>query len=136
MKALLIVSAILETAIGLALLLLPSLPVSLLLGVSLDTPGGRVVARVAGCALLALGLACWLARDDGKSCAARGIVAAMLVYNLAVAGVLVYAGLGLRLSGTGLWPTVILHMAMAVWSTACLRVKKVKVEAESCIAGK
>lgn len=121
MKTLLIVTASLEAATGLALSLSPALPVSLLLGAALDTPGGLTVARVAGAALLALGVACWLARDDRQSRAARGIIAAMSLYNVAAVTVLVYAGLGLGLSGIGLWPAVLLHLALAVWSIACLR---------------
>jgi hypothetical protein len=121
MKTLLILTASLEAATGLALLLSPALPVSLLLGVALDTPGGVTVARVAGAALLALGVACWLARDDRQSHAARGIVAAMSLYNVGAATVLVYAGLGLGLSGIGLWPAALLHLALAAWSIACLR---------------
>ena len=52
MKTLLIVTALLEAVTGLALSLSPALPVSLLLGAVLDTPGGLTVARVAGAALL------------------------------------------------------------------------------------
>ena len=121
MKALLIVTAGLEAATGLALSLSPALPVSLLLGASLDTPGGLVVARVAGAALLSLGVACWLVRDDRQNCAARGIVAALLLYNIATVAVLTHARLGLGLSGVGLWPAVGLHLALAVWCVACLR---------------
>ena len=120
-KSLLIGTAAVETATGLALLGLPVLVVSLLLGGSLDTPAALVTARVAGAGLLALGVACWLARNDAQSRAARGLVAAMLLYNVATVVVLVYAGMGLGLTGIGLWPAVLLHTALAMWCIACLR---------------
>jgi hypothetical protein len=125
MTILLIVTAAIEAATGLALVLSPSVPVSMLLGASLDSPAGMVTARVAGAALLSLGVACWLARDDGRSRAATGLIAAMLLYNAGAVAVLVYAGTGLGLSGIGLWPAVLLHAALAVWCIACLRTKRV-----------
>lgn len=121
MKKLLIVSALLEAATGLALMVAPAPPVMLLAGAALDTTGGLIVARVAGAALLALGLGCWLARNDARSPAARGLVAAMLLYNVAAVSVLVYAGLGLKLSAVGLWPAVVLHLTLAIWCIACLQ---------------
>jgi len=125
MKSLLIVTAALETAIGLALLGVPSLVISLLLGRSLDAPAALLVARVTGAALLSLGVACWLARNDEKSRAAVGLVTAMLLYNAAAVLVLLYASIGLALSGIGLWPAVLLHAALAVWCIACLRNQRV-----------
>jgi hypothetical protein len=120
MKILLIVTAVIEAATGLALVLVPSVPVSLLLGTSLDAPGGPTVARIAGAALLSLAVACWLARNDERSRAAAGLIAGVLLYNTATVAVLVYAGTGLALSGIGLWPAVLLHAALAVWCIACL----------------
>lgn len=121
MKTLLIVSAWLEAVTGVALVASPALPVWLLVGAALDTPAGLVVARVAGAALLSLGLACWLVRDDGRGGAARGLVAAMLLYNVAAVVVLLHARLILNLSGIGLWPAVFLHLALSVWCIGCLR---------------
>jgi hypothetical protein len=135
MKYLLVVTALLEAVTGVALMASPALPVSLLVGAALDTPGGLVVARVAGAGLLALGLVCWLARDDGQSRAGRAIVAAVLLYNVTAAGVLVYAGLGLKLSAIGLWPAVGLHGALALWSVVCLRFTKAQSRSETRPAG-
>ena len=121
MKSLLIVTGAIEAATGLALLGLPSLVVSLLLGGSLDAPAALVVARMTGAALLALGVACLLARNDSNSRAAAGLVTAMLLYNGAAVSVFVYARVGLGLTGIGLWPVFFLHAALAIWCIACLR---------------
>ncbi len=121
MKSLFIVTAAAETATGMALMALPSWVASILLGESLDTPAALVVARMTGAALLALGVACWLARNDGKSRAAMGLLSAMLFYNVAAVTVLAYAGIGAGLTGIGLWPAVLLHAALAAWCVACLR---------------
>ena len=121
MKNLLTVTAVLEAGTGVALVSIPSLVATLLLGSSLDAPVPLTVARVAGVALLALGVACWLARHDRQSRAAKGLVGAMALYNAAIVTVLLYAGIGLKLSGIGLWPVVVLHVVMAVWCIMLLR---------------
>src|SRR6266403_2149631 len=107
-------TAFIEAATGLALIALPAIVVRLLLGAEIS--GASIpLGRVAGAALLALGVACWLARDDRQSRAARGLVVAMLMYNIVATAVLAFAGIGLRLYGVALWPAVVLHAAMAVW---------------------
>ena len=83
MKKLLIVTAVIEVGAGVALLCFPSAAVALLLGSSLDTSAAMALGRLAGAALLALGVACWLAHYDAQSRAARGLVSAMVLYNLA-----------------------------------------------------
>jgi hypothetical protein len=123
-KSLLIVTAILETGTGLALVVSPSVPVSLLLGTSLETPAAVAVGRIAGAAVLSLGAACWLARNDEQSRATTGLIAAMLLYNIAAVAVLAGATFGSGLTGVGLWPGLVLHVAMAVWCILCLRARR------------
>ena len=125
MKALLITTAIIEIPTGTALLTVPALVASILLGAALDTPPGLALARVAGVALVALAVACWLARNDAQSRAARGVIAAMLLYNAGAVAVLAYAGLGLGLSAIGLWPAVLLHASLTAWCLVCLRARRV-----------
>jgi hypothetical protein len=121
MRSLLIVTAFVEVAAGSALAVWPSGPVALLLGAALDTPAAVTVARIAGAALLSLGLACWLAHYDARSRAATGLVAALLLYNAAAVTLLGFARLGAGLNGILLWPAVVLHAALAAWCIACLR---------------
>jgi hypothetical protein len=110
-KSLLSITGVLEAATGLALLVMPSVVIELLLGAAPGTPVGVTVSRVVGAAMLALGVACWLAREDAASRAAKGLVAAMLLYNVAVVAVLVLA----RLFGIAFWPVVLGHAGLAVW---------------------
>jgi hypothetical protein len=119
-KSLLSVTGALEAATGLALLVMPSAVVELLLGTAPGTPAGVTVSRVAGVALLTLGVACWLAREDVASRAAKGLVAAVLLYNVAVVAVLVLAWTSLGPVGIGFWPVVLAHAGLAVWCVASL----------------
>jgi hypothetical protein len=120
-RSFLIVTAVIELATGFVLVAFPSLLATLLLGASVEGPVAMTLTRVAGVALLSLGVACWLARDDGSSRAARGLLGAMVLYNVGVATVLAYCGVALGLSGLGLWPVVLLHVGMSVWSVMCVR---------------
>ncbi len=113
MKRLLATTAIIEAGTGVGLLAAPSVLARLLLGATLDAPAAVTVARVAGAALLAIGLACWLGREAG-----RALVVAMLLYNVAAVAILAHAALGLALSGIGLWPAVALHTGLAAWCVA------------------
>jgi hypothetical protein len=67
------------------------------------------VARVAGAALLGIGVGCWFGRNDQLGPAQRGLIAGVLVYSALVAGLLAYAGLFLNLVGIALWPAVAVH---------------------------
>jgi hypothetical protein len=120
MKTFLTVTAIVEAGAGLALLAVPSMTASLLLGTPLDSPAAASLARVGGAAILALAIVCWLARRDAHSRASRGLIVAMVFYNFAVAAVLAFAGLADGLHGVLLWPAVVFHIAMGAWCTTSL----------------
>ncbi len=98
MNRVLILAAVGETATGLALLLVPSLVGHLLLGTELMGIA-LTVARVAGIALIGLGVACWPGPPR----------LGMLVYGAAVTVFLAYVGVSGASSGLLLWPAVVLH---------------------------
>jgi hypothetical protein len=117
----LIVTAFGEAGTGLLLLASPSVPLALLLGVEHAPPVAVFIARFAGGALLAIGVACWLGRGDELGPVRLPLIVGALVYDMAAAGLLAYAGLSLGLVGVALWPAVVLHAALAVWCVVCLR---------------
>src|SRR5947208_2514003 len=117
---LLILTALLEAATGLALLAWPSLPLGLLLGLGEFSPETLLIARIAGAALLALGVACWPTRSDQHGAARTPLLLGILTYDVLAAVLLAYAGVFLHLAGLALWPGVVLHSALAVWCVVCL----------------
>ncbi len=101
-KKVLVFAAIGEVLTGLALVLVPSIVGRLLLGVPLvgvATP----VARVAGIALIGLGIACWPGPPR----------IGMLIYSALVTLYLAYLGLVGGLAGVLIWPAVVLHLMLA-----------------------
>jgi hypothetical protein len=96
MNKVLIFAAVAEAATGLALLVVPALAGQLLLGEEL-VGVAIIVARVAGIALIALGVACWPGTP----------LAGMLTYSAAVT--LFLAFVGITGGGILLWPAVVLH---------------------------
>src|SRR5215813_619763 len=108
-KTLLGLAAVLEGATGLALMIDPALVAHVLFGEGVSG-AGKALSRVAGIALLALGVACWPGREAG-SVSARS-AGALLTYSLLVTLYLVYLGVIGHLTGMLLWPAVVVH---AVW---------------------
>jgi hypothetical protein len=101
MKTALLLAAIGEAATGVALLIVPSLVGQLLLGEPL-TGVAIPVARVAGIALIGLGIACW----PGPP------LIGILTYSAAVTLYLAYLGLAGGFGGVLLWPAVVLHLLL------------------------
>ena len=103
MRSVLVVAAVVEIETGLALLVAPALVGQLLLGV--DLAGlAATVARVAGVALIGLGVACW----PGPP------ILGMLIYSTAVALILAWFGMSGGSAGILLWPAVVVHGVLSV----------------------
>jgi hypothetical protein len=103
MKKVLVVAAIAEGVTGLTLLIAPSLVGRLLLGEELA--GVAIpVARVAGIALMALGIACW----PGPP------LVGMLIYSAAVGLYLACLGFVVGFAGIFLWPAVAVHLVLSI----------------------
>jgi hypothetical protein len=103
MRTALVLAAVGEVATGVALLVVPSLVGQLLLGAALN--GVAVtVARVAGIALIALGVACWPGPPR----------VGMVIYSAAVTLYLAYIGFTSGLTGPLLWPAVVLHAILSL----------------------
>jgi hypothetical protein len=118
-----------EAATGLVLLVAPSMLVELLLGAAPGTAAGMTVSRVAGAALLALGVACWLGRGEAANGAAKGLITAMLLYNVGAVLVLVAAWISPGLSGVAFWPVLLGHAVLAAWCVVCLSMRTLKEKA-------
>jgi hypothetical protein len=101
MKNALPFAAVAEVATGLALVIVPSLVGQWLLGQQL-TGVAIPVARVAGIALIALGIAC----SPGPP------LLGMFIYSGAVTLYLAYLGYAGGLGGVLLWPAAALHLIL------------------------
>jgi len=116
---LLTVAGVLECLVGLALVLSPRITTALLLGAEPDSVG-VMIGRVAGAALLSLGIACWGARADAGGAARIGTLRAITLYN-AGAGLLlvVFAATG-KAGGPVVWIAGVFHLGFAAAFAASL----------------
>jgi hypothetical protein len=119
-KLLLLITAFVEAATGLCLLFLPAVLFAILLGLEPATADAIFFGRIAGAALLAIGIASWMARNASTPAQSR-FLTGMLVYNVAASILLAFAGAVLRMTGVLLWPAVALHAILAAWCFTCLR---------------
>ena len=102
MKTVLLLAALAEGATGAALLAFPSIVLRMLFGAEV-AGAGEVTGRIAGIALIGLGVACW---PDGST---RPALRGMLTYSLLAMLFLVYVGVRGASVGVLLWPAVAAH---------------------------
>ena len=121
MKRLLVATAVIEGAAGVALLIWPSATVWALAGPTVVLSSlALTLVRLGGAVLLAVGAGAALASRHPESGAARGVVGGMTIYNFGAAGGLCVPELALSQGGPLLWPAVVLHAAMGIWCVICL----------------
>ena len=120
-KLLLLITALVEAATGLCLLILPAMLFAVLLGLERATVDTIFIGRIAGAALLAIGIASWMARSDTPTPPQLGLLTGIFVYNTTTSMLLAFAGAVLKMVGILLWPAVALHAILAVWCFSCLR---------------
>jgi len=121
---LLLLTAIVEAGTGVALLIVPALVIAILLGLEQPAPEALFIARVTGAALLAFGVSCVGSRGESRDPARLWLLLGVLIYDVGAATLLLYAGLTSATVGIGLWPAVVLHLALALWCVACLVVTR------------
>ena len=105
------ITALVEVPTGLALLLIPDRLCSVLLGLPCQSDLEFLLCRLAGGALVALGVACWSAARTDQS---RILDRAAFLYNLVAALVLGIPWMKGTMSAPLLLPAVILHTLMAL----------------------
>jgi hypothetical protein len=102
-----------EAATGIMLLAFPSFVLELLFGTEAGSVGASgmsdVASRVAGMALIGLGVACWPS-DASAPQQLRG----MLTYGALATLYLAYVGIRGETVGSLLWPAVIAHALLVI----------------------
>jgi hypothetical protein len=97
-----------EAGTGLLLLAWPSLVVRLLFGA--DISGiGVVMSRIAGIALIGLGVACWPSNSASQP------LNGMLTYSTLAMLYLTYIGVRGEFAGVLLWPAVVAHAILSAF---------------------
>jgi len=112
-RSLLVIGSLLECPAGLALIVMPGYAISFLLGVA-PRQEEIVVGRVAGVALVALGVACWRARLDAGGPALVGTLSAITLYNAGAGLILAGAVTAGKTGGLVLLSAAVVHLGLAL----------------------
>lgn len=109
-KTVLALAAWFEILVGASFILVPDTQSQFLFAVTLEGTGVHF-ARLAGVALIALGIACLPSkRSETRQVAAR----VLLVFNLAATILFASIALATTVHGVMLWPIVIVHAVIAI----------------------
>ena len=107
-NTILALSAAAEAGTGVLLLAWPPIVVRLLFGVEL-TGAAVIISRIAGIALIGLGVSCWPRNFSLQS------INGMLTYSTLAMMYLIYIGVRGEAVGVLLWPAVVVHAILVVF---------------------
>ncbi len=119
-KSFFIYTAIIEALTGLGLLVAPALVAKVLLNADLSGSLDVILAMVAGVAICSIALLSWLARNhsaDNRS------LLPLLLYNIAVSLVLLYAAWSMGYRVLMIWAVIIFHLFQSVMCAFLLKEK-------------
>ena len=100
-------AAVAEAGTGLLLLAWPPIVVRLLFGAEISG-AGVIMSRIAGIALIGLGVSCWPGNSAFQS------LNGMLTYSTLAMLYLMYIGVRGEVVGLLLWPAVVVHAILVV----------------------
>lgn len=120
-RLVLTISAAIEGATAIAIILNAEFVFQLVLGTGLSS-AGIAVARVAAFGLLALAIACW---PSGRTLSGQA-VRALFVYNLLAGLYLGYLRVAGEFAGYLLWPACFLHVVLALLLARPARLRKLR----------
>ena len=121
MKLFIAYTSVIEALTGIGLLLFPVPLISFLFGSPLTGSDGKIVAWIAGAAILSLSLLTWfLKADSGISKAGK----TLLIYNLLLSLVFLYGILKHILTGPGAWLALSFHIFQTIISIILLQKKQ------------
>ena len=107
MNKILMLAAVAEASTGLILIANPPIVVRLLFGAEI-AGAGFIMSRLAGSALVGLGVSCWPGRGALRP------VHGMLTYSMLAMLYLIYIGVRGQAVGPMLWPGAIVHAILIV----------------------
>lgn len=107
MHKVLAIVALAEAGTGVVLLAYPPVVVRLLFGLE-NEGAGIIMSRLAGIALIGLGVACWPGNSAGQQ------LYGMLSYSTLAMLYLIYIGVRGEVVGVLLWPAVVVHVILVV----------------------
>ena len=120
-NTILAIAAIAEAATGLIVLAIPSIALRALFGIEIDG-AAIIMSRIAGVALIGLGVACWPGRAPRVRAPLAGAnqgdniqqLYGMLTYSVLVTLYLIRIGIRGAPVGPLLWPAVMVHAVLII----------------------